>query len=151
MMDHDVKSPARGQALVEFAVVLPVIVLLLLGLFDAGRGVLFFTELTNASRAGARIAIVNQSNDATCSGADRTFKCAAADLTTGMGIPAAAIGDLAIIGSDCDQPLNCTAKVTVDYRFQLVTPVIGAIIGDIDLTASTRMPIERIYESPANP
>jgi Flp pilus assembly protein TadG len=150
-MDHDVRQRGRGQALVEFAVVLPIIILLLLGLFDAGRGVLFFTELTNASRAGARIAIINQSNDATCSGADRTFKCAAADLTTGMGIPATSIPDVSITGTDCALPGNCTAKVTVDYRFELITPVISAIIGDIDLSASTTMPIERIYESPANP
>jgi Flp pilus assembly protein TadG len=150
-MYRNLKERGRGQALVEFAVVLPLLLLLLLALFDAGRGVLFYTELSNASRVGARIAIVNQSNDATCSGADRTFKCAAADLTTGMGVPASAIGDLTITGSDCVLPSNCTAKVTVGYQFQLITPIIGAIIGDLDLSATTTMPIERIYESPSNP
>lgn len=140
---------SRGQGLVELAVVLPIIMLLLLALFDAGRGVLFYTELTNASRAGARVAMVNQSNDTTCSGTV-TFKCAAADVTTGMGIAPSDISNVEIepSGSDCALPSNCTAKVTVAYRFELITPIISALISDVDLSASTTMPIERIYQNP---
>ena len=136
-----------GQGLVEFAVALPVVVLLILALFDAGRGVLFYTELSNASRAGARVAMINQSNDASC-GATKTFKCAAADVTTGMGIAPSAIGDLTVTGSDCALPSNCTATVKVKYDFKLITPIISALISDVELSASTTMPIERIYQSP---
>lgn len=138
---------SSGQGLVEFAIVLPIIVLLLLALFDAGRGVIFYTELTNASRAGARIAMINQSNDAGCIGT-RTFKCAAAEVTTGTGLGPSDIPDLTINGSDCSLPSNCTATVTVDYRFRLVTPVISALIDDIDFSASTTMPLERTYQDP---
>jgi Flp pilus assembly protein TadG len=138
---------SAGQGLVEFAIVLPIIVLLLFALFDAGRGVIFYTELTNASRAGARIAMVNQSNDAGCVGA-RTFKCAAADVTTGTGLGPGDIPDLTITGSDCSLPSNCTATVTVDYRFTLVTPVISSLLADIDFSASTTMPLERTYQNP---
>jgi len=139
---HD---PTQGQALVEFAVILPVLMLLVLGLFDAGRAVLFYTELANASRAGARVAIVNQSNDATCGGPERTFKCAAADLTMAMDVDPLDIVDLAISGSPCSLPSDCTATVRVDYRFEPITPLIGAIVGVIDLSASTTMPLERVY------
>ena len=50
----------RGQALVEFALVIPIFLLLLVGLFDLGRAVFAFNTLTNAAREGARLAIVNQ-------------------------------------------------------------------------------------------
>lgn len=139
---------SRGHGLVEFAAVLPVIVLLLFGLFDAGRAVLFYTELTNASRAGARVAIINQSNDAACSSTERTFKCAAAEMATAMAITPGSIADLTIAGTDCALPSNCAATVTVDYLYQPTTPVIGSIIGSINLSSSTTMPIERIYANP---
>ena len=50
----------RGQALVEFALVIPVFLVLMVALFDLGRAVFAYNTLTNAAREGARIAIVNQ-------------------------------------------------------------------------------------------
>ena len=50
----------RGQALVEFALIIPLFLLLLVGIFDLGRAVFAYNTLTNAAREGARIAIVNQ-------------------------------------------------------------------------------------------
>lgn len=53
---------ARGQALVEFALVAPLFFLLLVGIFEAGRFVLFQQTLNNATREGARYAIVHGAN-----------------------------------------------------------------------------------------
>ena len=50
----------RGQALVEFALIAPLFILILLAVFDLGRGVFMYTSITNAAREGARLAIVNQ-------------------------------------------------------------------------------------------
>ncbi|HET9083769.1 MAG TPA: TadE family protein, partial [Candidatus Limnocylindrales bacterium] len=50
----------RGQALLEFALVLPIFILLLVAIFDLGRAVFAYNTLTNAAREGARMAIVNQ-------------------------------------------------------------------------------------------
>lgn len=47
----------RGQALVEFAVVLPVLVLLLLGLMEFGRILHALLTVQNAAREGARLGI----------------------------------------------------------------------------------------------
>ena len=49
-----------GQGLTEFAFVLPIFVLVLVGLFDLGRAVFAYNTITNAAREGARVAIVNQ-------------------------------------------------------------------------------------------
>jgi Flp pilus assembly protein TadG len=50
----------RGQGLTEFALVIPIFLLIVVALFDLGRAVFAYNTLTNAAREGARIAIVNQ-------------------------------------------------------------------------------------------
>lgn len=54
----------RGQALVEFALVLPVLILFLVGIFDFGRAVYAFNTVNNAAREAVRLAIVDQNCDA---------------------------------------------------------------------------------------
>lgn len=49
---------SRGQGLVEFALVLPVFLAILLSIFDLGRAVWANDALANAAREGARYAIV---------------------------------------------------------------------------------------------
>lgn len=137
----------RGQALVEFAIALPIVVVLALALFDGGRLVIDYTTLTNASRVGARVAMVNQSNSASC-GSVRTFKCAAAEHSGAMGIAPAAIPNVVITGTDCEARGGCAVTVTVDHAFQMITPVISSLIGNVNLSASTTMPMERAFATP---
>jgi Flp pilus assembly protein TadG len=49
----------RGQALMEFAVVLPVFLVILLGMIDIGRGVWANNTVANAAREAARYASVH--------------------------------------------------------------------------------------------
>lgn len=50
--------PSRGQTLVEFALVLPVFLVMLFGLLDAGRYVYMSSVISQAAREGARLAAV---------------------------------------------------------------------------------------------
>jgi Flp pilus assembly protein TadG len=50
----------RGVALVEFALVLPVLALLLLGIFDFGRALNYWIDETHLASEAARYAAVNQ-------------------------------------------------------------------------------------------
>jgi len=50
---------ARGQALVEFALVAPVFFLLLFAVIEGGRFILYYETLANATREGARYGIVH--------------------------------------------------------------------------------------------
>ncbi len=50
---------SRGQALPEFALVAPLFFLLLFGIIEAGRFIYYYEILSNATREGARYAIVN--------------------------------------------------------------------------------------------
>ena len=51
----------RGQALTEFALIIPILILLIVAAVDIGRGVFAYNSITNGAREGARLAIVNQS------------------------------------------------------------------------------------------
>jgi Flp pilus assembly protein TadG len=55
---HDPMSSTRGQTLVEFALVLPLFLLMLFGLVDLGRFVFINSTLSQAAREGARLASV---------------------------------------------------------------------------------------------
>ena len=62
------RSRASGQALVEFVLVAPVFFLLLFGIIEGGRFILYYQTLNNATREGARYAIVHGSNSSCPSG-----------------------------------------------------------------------------------
>jgi Flp pilus assembly protein TadG len=47
----------RSQALIEFALVSPVLLLLLFGIIDIGRAVFYYDTVSHAAREGARVAV----------------------------------------------------------------------------------------------
>jgi Flp pilus assembly protein TadG len=162
----------RGQTLVEFALIVPVFILILVGLFDLGRGVYAFNTISNASREGVRIAIVDQ---------DCTFiENQAIQRAVSLGVtpsnvdvyvwdPSAAdAGDFSAASASthrmpcgsssgtaqCPQSstsaqilLGCVIEVTVHYQFNAATPIIGSLIGSINMSATTRQAIERTCDS----
>jgi len=56
---------SRGQAMVEFALVIPVFILLMVGIFDLGRVVWVNDTLATAAREAARFAIVHGGSEGT--------------------------------------------------------------------------------------
>jgi hypothetical protein len=135
----------RGQALVEFALVLPLLLLLFMGLFDFGRAVFAYNSLSNAAREGARVAIVDQ----TVVAGVPVGATEAANQATGLGLDPTDPAQVEVsyllpdLSGDCTtRDLGCIAEVTVHYEFTAITPIIGSVIGPIDLTASTQLPIE---------
>ncbi len=52
----------KGQGLVEFALILPLLLLLLLGIFEFGRVLFIYSNLFNAAREGARYGITSPRN-----------------------------------------------------------------------------------------
>ena len=51
------KRGQRSQALIEFALVSPVLLLLLFGIVDIGRAVFYYDTVSHAAREGARVAV----------------------------------------------------------------------------------------------
>ena len=129
------KRSAAGQSLVEVALVLPVLLIILLGIFDFGRAVFAFNTVSNSARAAARVAIVNQSPAA----------IAAKGKQAAIGLDPNTVDVTS--SHDCDL-IGCTASVTVTHQWRAITPIIGSLVGPIDLESTTDMPIERVFVSP---
>ena len=55
---HQRKRSERGAELVEFALMLPILLVILAGLWDFGRAYRTYQAITNAAREGARLAVV---------------------------------------------------------------------------------------------
>jgi Flp pilus assembly protein TadG len=60
---RSLSRPHRGQAMLETALVLPIFLLVVFGIFEVGRFVFLKAELENAVREGARLGLVTQPFD----------------------------------------------------------------------------------------
>ena len=63
----------RGAAVVEFAIVAPVLLLLLLGMIECGRMIMVQQSITTAAREGARTAIVEGTSATSAMGSVQSF------------------------------------------------------------------------------
>jgi len=152
---------SRGQGLVEFALVLPVLLLVLFGVIDLGRAVYAYSTITNAARTGSRVAIVDQDTSTTCTNVPVPAKCAAANQAVALGItPSNVTITFCTTDKDCvTDPsqvcttvkiIDCEAVVTVPYTFTLITPVLSAIFPDppgLLLSSTTKMAVERLCKA----
>jgi Flp pilus assembly protein TadG len=130
----------RGQTMVEFAMILPVFVLLLVGIFDVGRAIYAHHTLNNAAREAGRLAIVDQYEDhvldealAAATGVD----VVRADVSVTYELPGG--GACTTVGTD--QIVRCVAVVTVPYTYEAATPIIGGLIGPITIEGESRFPV----------
>lgn len=140
LMQH---NRERGQSLVEMALLLPVLVLILMALFDFGRAIYAYNTVSNAARDGARLAIVDQRT----SGSTYLAAIEAANQATGLGLDPADSSEVEVQFPDplsnCSDPgIGCPVSVTVRYRFSPITPVIGSILGPFEVSSTTELPIE---------
>lgn len=71
-----------GQTLVEFALVLPLILLVVVGVFDAGRAVYTNSTLSQAAREGARLGAVEAGSVGLDSGDDPACVATPAGITS---------------------------------------------------------------------
>lgn len=134
----------QGQSLVEFALILPVLVLIIMGLFDFGRAVYAYNAVSNAAREGARLLIVNQQVDG---GGVYLAAREAAGQATALGLDPADASEIQVSFPDpgnCPTiGVGCPAVVEVNYRFDAITPIIGRFIGPITVGSTTQLLIER--------
>lgn len=127
-----------GQALAEFAIVIPVLLLLFLAIFDFGRAVYAYNTVSNASREAVRVAIVDQDE-----GVVEAEARAQAIAIAGPGLTIDVSG---VKDASC-RKIGCITRVGVAYLYEPIMPLLGSIVGPITVSTSSEMPIERIYDS----
>lgn len=122
-----------GQALVEFALVAPLFFLLLFGIVEAGRFVFYYETLNNATREGARYAIVNGANSFSCTGPPApttTSACDPAGTKVKERVQDAAFGlgtQVVVTPTWHDPPDNgrgSTVTVTAQYTYSSLVPIV---------------------------
>lgn len=138
------RGRARGQTLAEFALVLPVLIVMLMGIFDLGRAIFAYNAITNAAREGARLGIVNQWADKIKERAVTMAPTADQDpdaVTVAISKPASAPDDDDCAGAPA---VGCIVYVRYESEFTAITPIIGSLLGPMTLTAESVEPIEYV-------
>jgi Flp pilus assembly protein TadG len=105
-------SPERGAALLETAVTLPIIIMICVGIFEFGRAYQTWQVLTNAARAGARVAAAGATTDLEVETVVRTQM--AAERLGNAGTAPIAINRKVALGS------NSGTEVTIQYPFSFI-------------------------------
>jgi Flp pilus assembly protein TadG len=147
------RPKARGQGLVEFALVLPLFLLLVFGIMDLGLAVFSYNSITNAAREGARLAIVNQDATKVTTRATSQARVAGAPTVTVAYYQANADGTpdttrTCPVGASTYIGVGCLAVVTFSGSYTPITPVIGRVLfsSGVTFTARTVLPVE--YQCP---
>jgi hypothetical protein len=128
-------SRNRGQGLTEFAIILPIFMLIVLGIFDLGRVIFYYSTIHNAAREGARYGAIKHCDTTGIINRAREFSIGLGDAVTVTPIV------------DLSPPPDSYPEqivVTVEYNFSTVTPFVGIFLGggSIDLSSQARQHIE---------
>jgi Flp pilus assembly protein TadG len=160
------RQRTRGQSLVEFALVLPVFLLLIFGIIDLGRFVYMNSTVSQAAREAARTASVeaswigsprgdcNQPAGPVCPANVNAFK---ADVLAAANREMAPFGSIAAadlyISCATTAPTPVTTQSCVDGTvsnlvairtvmvFRPITPIISSIVSSITTSGSATMVI----------
>jgi Flp pilus assembly protein TadG len=128
----------RGQALVEFSLILIPFLWILMGIVDLGRGIYIYNGVNQAARELARVTSVHLcGTSGTCTVGTSAETAAVtgtqAKLVPGLGGPGSTITyacttvtDAVLSSVDC--PSGEYVKVTVSVPFSAVTPFLGGFL-----------------------
>lgn len=115
-----------GQALVEFAVILPLLLVIVVGAVDLGRLFYLDVAVSNAAREGVRAASISDKSDGDVRNAARMEVSSAFTITD---------SDIAIDPSAPRLPGH-PVTVTVSYGFAPVTPILSGLMGSPTITVT---------------
>lgn len=108
------RASERGAVAVEFAILAPVLIMILLGIMEFGRAYNAQISLTNAAREGVRVMAISNNQPA----ARTAARNAAVALT-----PALADTNITFSAAGC--ATNAQMTVTVTYTLSTLTGIAG--------------------------
>ena len=119
---------SRGQSLIEFVLMMPILMIMIFGIIDFGMGLRSYISLTNATREGARFAAVGNPAGAyptDCDGTTSTSSigrvCVAME---GLGL--SNLNSVSVSYPNGNAPGN-SVIVAADYTYSFITPLGGLI------------------------
>ena len=119
----------RGAAVVELALILPILVMFVFGIVQFGNGYNARVELTAAVREGARAAALGGTT-VTAADIDQKTKAAAPGLTGSL---------ITVTSARCvGTPVPVNSTVTATYLFQYSIPFVGSRTATLTATGVMR-------------
>ncbi len=149
-----------GQTLIEFTLVLPLLFILVMGLFDIGRAVFYYAVINTAAREGTRYAVVQPSSDYVSKSGyyldSYPVNCSEAESTANQNIcqevqdklfDITEIANSTITISHLSSGTDGATVVSIDINtsFEPITPGLS-LIGDLQLHANSQMLMTPIAE-----
>ena len=135
--EHEHRSPReneRGSNLIEFALVLPVLLVLLFGIIEASWAFAQQNDVRHGAREGARLAATDYGTVATIAGE----VCARMDIVYPSKTPTVTLTPIAGTGE-----LGDTATITVSTSPDSLTGLSNAIFGSLTLDSTIEFRLEQ--------
>ena len=130
MQKNNVIRNENGQTMVEFALVLPVLAVLLFGIIQFGTAFNNYVSLTDAVRAGARVAAVSRQSSTPVADTVAKVMASATDINT----------------SQINVTVNSTwvhgGDVTVQATYPYSISLLGVVVASGNLTSTTTERVE---------
>jgi Flp pilus assembly protein TadG len=123
------KRGERGQALAEFALLIPIFLILLFAIVDFGMGFHSWITVTNSAREGARLGAVHPPLDVAsspCFGEASLEQCIEGRVRDTADLPDQATKMTVTITNAQGDPGE-SVVVEVDYQYDLITPLAGLV------------------------
>jgi Flp pilus assembly protein TadG len=119
----------RGQTMTEFAIVLPILVVLLFGIIQFGIAFNNYVTVTDAARAGARKAAVSRNSSDPAGACTSMVRSSAGDL------------DQTKLQVNCSSSWGIGDDVTVDVQYPYSISLIGWVVkaGNLHTTVKERV------------
>ena len=144
------RRKTRGQGLVEFALILPILMLFFVTVLDLGRVAATQVALTNAAREGAFQAAktpdsFDASNPCPADGSSNKIWCRIKMESGGGASINSSDVSVSCAPAACTAPVasDSTVTVRVSGHFTLFTPLMGAFFGGQDVTVSASSTVHR--------
>lgn len=122
---------ASGQTTVEFAIILPLLLVLLMGIIEFGRIWSTQNSLTNAAREGSRLGVLSSTAPSDVEATVLTYLENTGQNPDRATITVTNAGSSGITGSD--------VSVTVEYDFQVIVGNILGMDSTMELTSTSVM------------
>ena len=120
----------KGQALVEFALILPILLLLVMGILQFGMMLNSYLTIENASREGARVGIIGSTN----------AEIINAIIATS---PSLDPNKLTVTITPTNRVAGDTLTVAINYNYELIVPIISSLLNnEVTLNSQTSMRVE---------
>lgn len=134
---RDLRRDEQGASLIEFALILPILLLLVFGIIEASWAFAQHNDVRYGAREGARLAAVEdtwgvgQIGQQVCDRMDVVYPATSPEVTLSAASGSGDIGSL--------------ARITVESPYETMTGFLDGIFGGITLRSTVEFRVEQPY------